>query len=162
MNKNLGLNLDFLCYNSTTSKPRFNFYAAVYLIVKKENHVLLMRRFNTDWMPGMYTLPAGHIDGNETAQMAMSREAKEEINLTILPEDLSVVHTMHRKSDDREYFDIFLEAQKYGGELNINEKDKCDDLNWFPESSLPENTLDNVKVALKLISDGQHFSTLGF
>jgi ADP-ribose pyrophosphatase YjhB (NUDIX family) len=143
-------------------KPRFNFYAAVYLILKKENKILLMRRFNTEWMPGMYTLPAGHLDGNETAQMAMSRETKEEINLIISPEELSVVHTMHRKSDGREYFDIFLEAKKYSGELNINEKDKCDDLNWFPVNSLPENTLEHVKIALNLISQGQHFSSLNF
>ncbi len=143
-------------------KQRFNLYAAVYLILKKENKILLMRRFNTEWMPGMYSLPAGHLDGNETAQMAMSRETKEEINLTISPDNLSVVHTMHRKSDEREYFDIFLEARNYSGELNINEKDKCDDLNWFPIDSLPENTLEHVKIALKLISQGQHFSSLNF
>lgn len=151
------------------SKPRFNFYSAVYLIVKKENKVLLARRFNTGWMDGKYTLPAGHIDGNETAQMAMSREAKEEINLTIMPEDLFVVHTMHRKSvlesdsdNGREYFDFFLEAKNYSGTLKNDEENKCDNLDWFPINSLPENTLDYVKIALKLISEGQHHSNFGF
>ncbi len=151
------------------SKPRFNFYSAVYLIVRKENKVLLARRFNTGWMDGKYTLPAGHIDGNETAQMAMSREAKEEINLTILPKDLFVVHTMHRKSvlesdsdNGREYFDLFLEANKFTGKPEIKEPNKCDNLDWFPIDSLPENTLDYVKIALKLISEGQHHSNFGF
>ncbi len=143
-------------------KPRFNFYAAVYLIIRKENKVLLMRRLNSEWMSGMYILPAGHMDGNETAQVAMSREAKEEINLAILPEDLVVVHTMHRKSDEREYFDIFLEAKNYSGVLKINEPEKCDDLDWFPIDSLPENTLEHVKVALELISQGNNFSNFGF
>lgn len=144
------------------SQSRFNFFAAVYLITRKENKILLMRRFDTGWMDGMYTLPAGHIDGNETAQQAMSREAKEEVNLSILPEDLLVVHIMHRKSNEREYFDIFLEAKTYSDELKNNEKDKCNDLDWFPVDSLPENTLNHVKIALKLIAQGQNFSSIGF
>ncbi len=141
---------------------KFNFYAAVYLILKKENKVLLIRRFNTGWMDGMYTLPAGHIDGNETSEMAMSREAREEINLTILPKDLSVVHVMHRKSTDREYFDIFIEAKKYSGELKNNEKNKCDNMEWFDIDSLPENTLSYISEAFKLISKGERFSSFGF
>ena len=143
-------------------KLRFNFCAAVYLILIKEGKVLLMRRLNSEWMSGMYILPAGHMDGNEAAQMAMSREAKEEINLNILPEDLVVVHTMHRKSDEREYFDIFLEAKKYSGELKINEPEKCDDLSWFPIDNLPKNILEHVKKALELISKGEHYSNFGF
>ena len=143
-------------------EPKFNFYAAVYLILKKRNKVLLLRRFNTGWKDGMYTLPAGHIDKNETSQTAMSREAKEEINLTILPENLSVVHIMHRRSNDREYFDIFIEAKKYSGKLKNNEKHKCDDVDWFPIDSLPKNTLDYVNKALQLISKGRHFSNFGF
>jgi 8-oxo-dGTP pyrophosphatase MutT (NUDIX family) len=121
-----------------------------------------MRRFNTGWMDGMYTLPAGYIDGNETAQIAMAREAKEEIDITILPEDLEILHTIHRKSNDHEYFDIFLEAKNYNGEINNNEENKCDDLNWFDVDSLPENTLIYIKEALNLISKGEHFSNFGF
>jgi len=141
---------------------KFNFYSAVYLILKKENKVLLIRRFNTGWMDGMYTLPAGHINGNETSEMAISREAKEEINLTILPKDLSIIHIMHRKSTDREYFDIFIEAKNYSGELKNNEENKCDDINWFSMDSLPENTLSYISEAFKLISKGQYFSNFGF
>jgi len=111
------------------SSTKFNFRAAVYLVMREENKVLLIRRFNTGWMDGMYSLPTGHIDGNETVQMAMSREAKEEVNLDILPEDLSILHIMHRKSSEHEYFDFFLEAKKYNGVLKNNEEDKCDEIN---------------------------------
>ena len=144
------------------SSSRFNFRAAVYLLLKENNKVLLMRRFNTGWMDGMYTLPAGHMDGGETAQMAMIREAKEEINIDILPEDLSVVHIMHRKSTDSEYFDIFLEVTKYTGELSNNETNKCDRINFYSIESLPENTLSYIKEVFGLISKGQYFSSFGF
>jgi 8-oxo-dGTP diphosphatase len=144
------------------SKSHFNFFAAVYLIVRKEGKILLLRRFNTGWMDGMYTLPAGHIDGNETPQEAMSREAKEEINIDVLPEDLSVVHIMHRKSVDREYFDFFLEVKKFTGEVRNNEENKCDHCDWFPVDSLPENTLEYISTALKLAEKNEYFSSFGF
>ncbi|MFA6251109.1 MAG: NUDIX domain-containing protein [Candidatus Paceibacterota bacterium] len=144
------------------TKTRFNFYAAVYLVMREGNNVLLIRRFNTGWMDGKYSLPAGHMEGNETSVIAMAREAKEEINIEILPEDLFVVHTMHRNSGDREYFDIFFEAKKYSGELKNNEENKCDEIGWFPIDNLPENALDYIKEALKKIREGQHFSSFGF
>lgn len=144
------------------TSTKFNFHAAVYLIMREENKVLLIRRFNTGWMDGMYSLPAGHVDGNETVQIAMAREAKEEINLDILPEDLSVLHIMHRKSSDAEYIDFFLEVKKYSGILKNNEEDKCDEIKWFSIDSLPENTLTYVKEVFKLISEGKNFSSFGF
>lgn len=143
-------------------KNHFNFFGAVYLIVKKEDKILLLRRCNTGWMDGMYTLPAGHIDGNETAQEAMAREAKEEVNIDVLPKDLSILHIMHRKSSDREYFDVFIEATKYSGEIRNNEENKCDQVDWFPINSLPENTLEYITYALKYIEKGQPFSNFGF
>lgn len=143
------------------SSQRFNFRAAVYLVLIEKDKVLLSRRFNTGWMDGMYTLPAGHVDGNETLQMAMSREAKEELDISILPEDLSILHMMHKKSD-YEYFDFFLEVKKYSGILKNNEEDKCDEIKFFPLDSLPENTLEYIKIALGQIAKGEKFSSLGF
>lgn len=143
------------------SSTKFNFRAAVYLILKKEDKVLLIHRFNTGWGDGLYSLPAGHVDGNETIEEAMIREAKEEINIDILPEDLTIVHLMHRKSD-YEYFDFFLEVKKYSGELKNNEEDKCDEINWFSINSLPGNTFDYVKETFKNISEGKNFSSFGF
>lgn len=144
-------------------KPRFQFNAAAYLILKREGKVLLARRFNTGWMDGMYTLPAGHIDGRETAQAAMAREAAEELGIQVSPRDLRVVHVMHRRAaDELEYFDFFLEAEKYDGEPRNNEEHKCDHLAWFPVDDLPENTLDYLKEVLRLVSEGEHFSSFGF
>jgi ADP-ribose pyrophosphatase YjhB (NUDIX family) len=143
------------------SSQRFNFRAAVYLVLIDKDKVLLSRRFNTGWMDGMYSLPAGHVDGNETLQMAMSREAKEELDLSILPEDLSILHMMHKKSD-YEYFDFFLEVKKYSGLLKNNEENKCDELKFFPLDSLPENTLEYIKIALGQIAKGDKFSSFGF
>lgn len=110
----------------------------------------------------MYTLPAGHIDGKETAETAMIREAKEEVNLEIDSSSLRVVHLLHRNSGDREYFDFFLEAKDWGGELNNNETDKCDDLTWFHMNELPENLLPYIRTVIERWQKGEVFSSVGF
>lgn len=144
------------------SSSRFPFFAAVYLItLDDEGRVLLARRCNTGWMDAQYSLPAGHMDGGETAHEAMAREAKEETNLDIAPGDLRVIHVMHRRSGDREYFDVFLRAEKWSGTLQNTEPEKCDHLGWFHVDNLPENTLDFISAVLRQKEKG-FFSSWGF
>ncbi|MBI4157626.1 hypothetical protein HY502_02155 [Candidatus Woesebacteria bacterium] len=57
-----------------SSGDRFRLRAAVYLFLFKGNKTLLLRRFNTGWMDGMYTLISGHLDGGEPARKAMVLE----------------------------------------------------------------------------------------
>jgi len=52
-------------------KEKFMVRAAVYLILVKDGRVLLSRRYKTGWMDGMYSLVAGHIDGNEPVGNSM-------------------------------------------------------------------------------------------
>jgi hypothetical protein len=59
----------FLAANNTFRTPailidmsteRFKLRAAAYLLLIKDGKVLLLRRSNTGWRDGEYTLPAGH------------------------------------------------------------------------------------------------------
>ena len=81
---------------------RFTLRSAVYLIPIKGEKVLLSLRQNTGWMDGYYSLVSGHLDGNETAEEAMCREAKEEAAIDIEPKDISFTHVIHRLADDSE------------------------------------------------------------
>ncbi|HIE41446.1 MAG TPA: NUDIX domain-containing protein, partial [Candidatus Aenigmarchaeota archaeon] len=71
-------------------KERFKIIPTVYLVLIKDNKILLSRRFNTGFHDGEYSFPAGHLDGNETLIQAMVREAKEEIGIELKPEDLKL------------------------------------------------------------------------
>ena len=53
---------------------RARFPATVHLFFFRENQILLLRRFNTGFRDGEYSVPAGHLDGGETVMQAGIRE----------------------------------------------------------------------------------------
>lgn len=149
------------------SKERFKITPASYLVLIKDGKFLMLRRFNTGYEDGNYSLVAGHLDGQETFRQAIVREAKEEAGIILNSEKLQVVHVMHRQVifndvGARERLDTFIKADCWDGELKNMEPHKCDDLNWFSFNKLPDNTIPYVKQALECIQDGVFYSEYGF
>ncbi|MDP4011970.1 MAG: NUDIX domain-containing protein [Candidatus Roizmanbacteria bacterium] len=136
-------------------------HLAVYLLLIKDEQLLLSRRYQTSWQDGMYTLIAGHVDRGETIRKAMIREGEEEAGIVLTEDDLDVVHVMNRKSN-RPYVDFFIKANSWKGEPTIIEPNRCGDMQWFPISNLPTNTLPHVAQALEFIQNGIYFSEVGF
>ncbi len=60
-------------------EERYKFICAVYLLLIKENQILLLKRANTGYEDGKYSLVSGHMDGNETIKQAMIRESKKKL-----------------------------------------------------------------------------------
>jgi len=129
---------------------RFRIAVSVNVIVAKGDAYLLLRRANTGWADGYYTLPAGHVDGNEALTAAAVRETKEEVGIDVQPEDLELVHVMHRsnKEDDQERLDFYFLARKWRGEPYLAEPEKSDHLDWFSAAGVPDRTLEHVKSTL--------------
>ncbi|MGC9523384.1 MAG: NUDIX hydrolase [Anaerolineae bacterium] len=143
------------------SMKRSRFPVAVHLLFLSGGRVLLLRRFNTGWGDGKYSVPAGHVDAGESVIAAAIREAWEEVGVCLRPADLEVVHVMHRKSDD-ERIDFFLLVKGWAGEIANREPDKCDDLRWFSLSSLPSDMIPYVKSGLRQYQAGIVFSEFGW
>lgn len=136
---------------------------AAYLIIIRDDQVLLLRRFNTGYADGQYSLIAGHLDGGETVQQAICREALEEGGITLHEQDVRIVHVMHRRGDEgKERVDYFCTAEKWEGEPLIGEPEKCDDVSWFALNKLPQNILPYVNDALKYFQTDTPFSSHGF
>ena len=140
---------------------RFKLVSAVHLFLVRDNQVLLLRRCNTGYEDGNYSVPAGHLDGGEQITSAAIREAKEECGISISSRDLEVVGVMHRKSND-ERIDFFLATTKWVGEITNTEPHKCDDLSWYSVDELPENLIPYVKHALDNYRHGIWFSEFGW
>ncbi len=138
-------------------KERFKLIPAVHIILLRDGKVLMLRRFNTGWMDGRYSLIAGHFDGGETARHAAAREAMEEAAVRIDEEDLEFAHVMHRHSDT-ERVDFFFVARKWSGEPRNAEPNKCDWMGWFPVGSMPDNTVPYIRLALENVEMGVKYS----
>lgn len=142
-------------------QEHFKLVTGAFLILTKNDKILMLRRFNTGYGDGKYSLPAGHIDGKEPATAAMVREAKEEAGITIDPKNLSLVHIMHLMTN-RESINLFFTSSVWEGEVQNCEPDKCDDLSWFPITSLPDNAIPYVKKALEHWQTSIVFSEFGW
>ena len=126
-------------------KERFKIVPAVYLVLIKDNEILLSRRYNTGYFDDYYSFPAGHLDGKETLKQAMVRETSEEIGVLLDVNDLELIHVMNRKIPDNERVDFFFTAKKWKGQPEIMETDRCDDLAWFEFNNLTENIIPYIK-----------------
>ena len=140
---------------------RFKLVSAVHLFLLRGDEVLLLRRFNTGYEDGNYSVIAGHLNGDEEVKAAMIREAQEEAGVEIAPADLDVVGVMHRRSDD-ERVDFFLAARVWTGEVANCEPHKCDHLVWFALDDLPPNVIPYVCRALDNYRQGRWFDSFGW
>jgi 8-oxo-dGTP diphosphatase len=139
---------------------RFRAIIAVHLLLLRGNEVLLLRRQNTGYEDGNYSVIAGHIDGGEPASAAMVREAAEEARIRVTPADLRFVHVMHRKEAEGqdERIDLFFAATAWQGDPVIGEPEKCDELRWVDRDALPPNVVPYVRAALQHVAAGQPYS----
>lgn len=134
---------------------------SVYLFLIKKNKILLLRRYNTGYEDGNYSLPAGHLNNNETITNALCREVKEEIGVKVKPMDIKLVHIMHRKENDIRV-DLFYTTEKYEGKPTNTEPEKCDDLRWASLKYLPKNTVPYISFAIKNYLNNVLYSEIGW
>jgi 8-oxo-dGTP diphosphatase len=135
------------------SNPRFQLIPEVQVILRRGPDICLLRRFQTGYEDGKYGLPAGHIDGRETARGAGIREAREEVGVTVAPEDMRFVHVMHRSCDDQ--------GRGYHERVAFFFV-KCDEVRWCDAASLPPEMIGYVREGVRLGLDGRAYSEHGW
>jgi 8-oxo-dGTP diphosphatase len=139
-------------------------FVAVYLLLLREERVLMLRRHNTGYEDGNYSVIAGHVEQDERVTYALVREAAEEVGIRIETSALQFVHVMQRQGvDGLVYVDFFFRAEHWEGQVQNGEPAKCDDLQWFPLAALPTNTIPYVREVLGMLHNRRRgFSEYGW
>jgi 8-oxo-dGTP pyrophosphatase MutT (NUDIX family) len=140
---------------------RATFPVTVHLLFFRGDQVLLLRRFNTGYADGQYSVPAGHLDGGETVVAAARREGREETGVQIEPDDVAFSSVVHRKDGD-ERVDFFVHVRHWHGEPANTEPEKCDELRWANINDLPDNVIPYVKKAIQNHITGTPFHEFGW
>jgi 8-oxo-dGTP diphosphatase len=144
---------------------KFKVIPAAYTLLRRGDKVLLLRRANTGYRDGEYSLPAGHIDGDEPAIIAAAREVKEEIGIQVPVKNLHLVHTLHSKSfepEAHERISFFFELSEWQGEPINAEPEKCDELRWVPITKLPREMVPEVRQVLTKVAANEPYSDFNF
>lgn len=146
---------------------RYTSPVAVHLFVVKGDQVLLLRRFQTGWEDGNYSVPAGHVEEGEEISQTVIREALEEAGITLLPEQVRPVGVMHRRAAGpgiayETRVDFFFACEQWRGEIVNVEPAKCDELAFYPLDRLPENVIPYIRRALANMAAGRPFDSFGF
>ena len=140
---------------------RFKMIASAYLLLIRQRKIFLLRRKNTGYKDGYYSVPAGHIEENESLTSGATREFFEEVGLRFNSKDLKLVHVMHRKEEDIR-MDFFFTGNVDRQKPFNKEPEKCDDLGWFPLNSLPNNTIPYIAEAIRSYQKHVFFSEFGW
>ena len=107
---------------------------AAAVLIEQDGRVLLVRRAGEPFR-GLWTLPAGFIDGGEDPAQAAARECLEETGLSVRV--VRVLDIISGKEHPRgaDFIIVYL-ATVVGGELKPD--DDADAADWFERTNLPQ------------------------
>ena len=140
----------------------------VYVLVRKDDHLLFVLRENTGRYDGQYSLPAGRGEDNESFTEAAVRETLEEVGLVIKPEHLRQVHLMLRFQTYEDthttvWVDVYFELDEWSGEPHNAEPHKHSKIAWLPISDLPyDDIIYYEAAALKHILRNEPYGEIGW
>jgi 8-oxo-dGTP diphosphatase len=103
-------------------------HVGVHLLLTEGSKVLL-RRVNTGFADGSWSVPCGSLEDGETFPAA-ARETREELGITIDPADLAFAHLCHHADPDRL-------ARRWTGEPVNAELHKCSEIAWHAIGEIP-------------------------
>lgn len=116
-----------------------------------DGRLLLLRRANTGFLDGFFTLPGGHVDRGEEVARAAIREVSEEVCIDVA-EIEPVIAMPYRHG-----VDFLFEARRWSGDARIGEPEFCDALTWAAPDRLPDPTAPFVTKALELRAAGDWY-----
>lgn len=147
---------------ATGAPPRAHAVVAVHVFLTDGERVLLLRRANTGYQDGRFTVVAGHAWPGERVVEAALREAREETGVALDPGAVRVVAIMQRRAPGGDRIDFFVEAPRWQGEPHNAEPATCSELRWCDMFDLPGDTVPYVRRAIANYCEGRLFESYGW
>lgn len=143
-------------------RERYNLSIAVFVLLLRGNEICMLRRGNTGWMDGFYSLPAGGLEQGEPLSTAAARELREETGVHVSPSVMALAHTMHVWTENRSWMGHFFICKEWNGVPFLAEPDKHSEASWKNIEVLPEDTIPYVRQAIEAIKEAQSYSEFGW
>lgn len=138
----------------------------VFLLLTRNDHVLLALRQGTGFADGMWNLPSGKAETAESAAAAVIREAHEELGIRLAEHEVSFAATVHcRNTDTDTRVGLFFHASATDSPLGTPfnaEPHKCAKIAWYPMAMLPSTTMPYSALGVSLYQRKAHFGTIGW
>jgi 8-oxo-dGTP diphosphatase len=118
--------------------PRALFPVRAHVILRRGNSLLLTRRAALRAAGGRWQLPGGHLEPGETLPGCAARETREEVGVSVAPEDMRFAHISQViTADGASRVAVFFEALRWQGTPVNCEPAMCDGIGFFPFGTLP-------------------------
>lgn len=124
------------------------------VIVRTDNKVLMCQRSMTSTLPGIWSVPGGHIEKGEDPTIAAVREFFEETNLKISPDILEFIGALPVETNHDKSFYLFLYDTEdelipdLKGAKDGHEHSRC---RYVREGEIPTTTPSMEKLLTKVI-----------
>lgn len=107
------------------------------VIVLEGNRVLMGKRHGSHG-DGTWAFPGGHLEFGETPETCAARELFEETGLKALNFRRCVPWTNDLIDGSKHYVTLFIIVDRFEGEIQVKEPEKCEKWEWQYWDQLPE------------------------
>ncbi len=131
------------------------FHLVGYVMLQRDDRVLVARRSGVEYADGHWALPGGHVEAGETLAVTAAREAAEEIGVLIEPARLEPAGMLRYVDGGVEGVDVFFRTRSWTGEPRPVQD--CDAVAWCRPDALPEPVVWWLPQALRRLDEGVWF-----
>ena len=110
-----------ILYPTPKVRKKIPIYDVAVSVIEYKNKILITKRLNKNFLPGLWEFPGGKIEKSETALQAIIREVKEETNLTV-SNPIFLGNIKHKYSHFGVNISLFISFPKSIKSLNLSQE----------------------------------------
>lgn len=134
----------------------------VWIFLREWDKILLMKR-KSEWnSDGMWALPGGRLDTQETNTQCILREVEEELGLQLDSKKFSdpiTIYSVQKKTLKVFLWRFVICDEREGHPIN-NEPDKCSKISRYRIDNLPKNISPYIQEAYEAFMEGERYVEL--